>query len=95
MRSSLPLRSLLVATLALSAPLAALAQKPVYPKPPRVDHHVPATPQNLAWGWLGSDVEPIYRVKSGDIVKIDTINMGRMRDENYLEFLKEYNIPPR
>jgi acetamidase/formamidase len=90
---SFPLRSFLLASLAFSGALAAFAQKPVYPKPPRVDHYVPAKPENLAWGWLGSDVQPVYRVKSGDIVKIDTINMGRMRDDNYLEFLKEYNIP--
>ena len=62
-------------------------------QPPRIDHHVRATPENLAWGWLGSDTPPVYRVKSGDIVKIDTISMGGMRDDNYQEFLKGLNIP--
>lgn len=57
-------------------------------KPPRIDHHVKAEPQNLAWGWLGSDAQPVYRVKSGDIVQIDTISMGGMRADNYQDFVK-------
>ncbi len=66
---------------------------PTRTQPPRIDHHVRATPENLAWGWLGSDTPPVYRVKSGDIVKIDTISMGGMREDNYQEFLKTHNIP--
>ena len=62
-------------------------------KPPRIDHHIRSTPENLAWGWLGSDTQPVYRVKSGDIAKIDTISMGGMRDDNYQEFLKNLDIP--
>lgn len=63
------------------------------PQPPRIDHHIRSTPENLAWGWLGSDVSPVYRIKSGDIVKIDTISMGRVRDDDYQDFFKSLGIP--
>ncbi len=93
MKTHASLRPLLAATLILGSVAAAVAQPPKKLQPPRIDHHVRAVPENLAWGWIGSDTQPVFRVKDGDIVKIDTISMGGMRDDNYQEFLKKLNIP--
>lgn len=89
----LPLLAAALAFAGAASSTAFASKKPVLPQPPRIDHHIRSTPENLAWGWLGSDTPPVYRLKSGDIAKIDTINMGRVRDDNYAEFFKSLGIP--
>lgn len=38
-----------------------------------VEHVVPATPENLSWGWFPIDKEPVITIRSGEIVRIDTL----------------------
>lgn len=40
----------------------------------RVDHRLPATPSTVVWGFLAPDVAPALRVRSGEVVAIDTVN---------------------
>jgi acetamidase/formamidase len=44
--------------------------------------HLRSTPETVSWGWIAADREPVMRVRSGQIVRIDTVthqglNTGR------------------
>lgn len=41
--------------------------------PYRIDHRLAATPETVVWGFLGP-VAPVLRVRSGEVVQIDTVN---------------------
>jgi acetamidase/formamidase len=32
-----------------------------------------STPQTVSWGWIAADLPPVLRVRSGEIVRIDTV----------------------
>lgn len=69
-------------------PRAARAQQPV-------DHHVPSTPANLAWGAFPKDKAPVVRVRSGQTVRIDTLShAGATQDEHPVQFLGKYGVKP-
>lgn len=38
-----------------------------------VDHVVPATPENLSWGWFPIDKGPVITVRPGEVVEIHTL----------------------
>jgi len=37
------------------------------------DHELPATPDNVVWGWYPIDRSPVLTIESGDTVRIDTL----------------------
>jgi acetamidase/formamidase len=37
------------------------------------DLHLRSTPDNVIWGWIAADRQPVLRVKSGQSVRIDTV----------------------
>ena len=37
------------------------------------DAHLRSTPENVSWGWIAADREPVLRVRSGQSVRIDTV----------------------
>jgi hypothetical protein len=39
----------------------------------RVDYVVPATPENLSWGWFPVDKAPVITVRPGDVVEMHTL----------------------
>lgn len=40
---------------------------------PRPDATLRSTPQTVSWGWIAADLPPVLRVRSGEIVRIDTV----------------------
>ncbi|MDH3271691.1 MAG: acetamidase/formamidase family protein [Gemmatimonadota bacterium] len=58
------------------------------------DHFVPATPENLNWGWFPIDKEPVLTVQSGETVRINTItHVGATQDQEPVEYLTGLGIP--
>jgi acetamidase/formamidase len=59
------------------------------------DHHVPARPENLSWGWIPTDKAPVVKIESGATVRIDTISHhGSTQDEEPAAFLARYGVRP-
>jgi acetamidase/formamidase len=59
-----------------------------------VDHVVPSTPENLAWGWFPIDKEPVLRVQSGETVLVHTLtHAGATQDQDPVAYLGEQGIP--
>jgi acetamidase/formamidase len=70
---------------ALSSPGAAQVTPP--------DHHLPARPENLSWGWIPVDKAPVLSIQSGDTVRIDTISHhGSTQEEDPLIFLGRFGV---
>jgi acetamidase/formamidase len=44
-------------------------------------HHVRSVPENMVFGYLAAETAPVLRVASGDIVTIDTVSMGGVKDD--------------
>jgi acetamidase/formamidase len=62
---------------------------------PKADVVVPSRPENIAWGAFPKDKAPVARVKSGTIVRIDTLShAGATQDENPATFLGKYGVKP-
>ena len=58
-----------------------------------VDHVVPATPDNLSWGWFPVDKEPIMTVRPGEVVEIHTLTgFGASGDQDPVTNLGEIGI---
>lgn len=57
-----------------------------------VDHHLSATPANTVDGFFSADTPPVLRIKSGEVVEIDTINAAGVRDDNPEKFFKDNGI---
>lgn len=57
------------------------------------DHVVRTVPENMVWGFFGADVPPIYRVKDGDVVEIQTVNPSGVSRTNPEEFYTKNNLP--
>ena len=59
------------------------------------DHHLPAQTQNLSWGWIPTDKEPVLMIESGETVRIDTISHhGSTQDEDPVSFLAGFGVEP-
>lgn len=62
--------------------------------PLKVDHHLRSVPANMVSGYFSSDTPPVLKIKSGEVVKIDTISGGGSRtDEDPTKFFKDNGIP--
>ena len=58
------------------------------------DHFVPATAQNLSWGWFPIGKEPVLTVQSGETVRINTItHVGATQNQEPVEYLTGLGIP--
>ncbi len=58
------------------------------------DHFVPATAQNLNWGWFPIDKEPVLTVQSGETVRINTItHVGATQNQEPVEYLTGLGVP--
>lgn len=57
------------------------------------DHVVRSLPEHMVWGFFGADVPPIYRVKNGDVVEIQTVNPSGVSRTNPEEFYTKNNLP--
>lgn len=58
------------------------------------DHFVPATPENLNWGWFPIDKDPVLTVQSGETVQINTItHVGATQSQDPVEYLTGLGIP--
>ena len=58
-----------------------------------VDHVVPATPENLSWGWFPIDKEPVITVRPGEVVEIHTLTgLGASGDLDPVTNLGEIGI---
>lgn len=56
-------------------------------------HHVRSVPANMIYGYLAAETPPVLRIRSGDIVTIDTVSMGGVRAEEPERFFKENGLP--
>jgi acetamidase/formamidase len=57
------------------------------------DHIVRSLPENMVYGYFGADVPPVYKVKDGDIVEIQTVNPSGVSRTNPEEFYQKNNLP--
>lgn len=58
------------------------------------DHFVPATAENLNWGWFPIDKAPVLTVQSGETVRINTItHVGATQNQDPVEYLTGLGIP--
>jgi acetamidase/formamidase len=61
---------------------------------PQVDVTVLSTPQNLVWGDFPADKAPVARVRSGQVVRINTItHAGATQDMEPVAFMAQDGIP--
>ena len=58
-------RGTLLLAAAMASPLAAVAGQTV--------HRLPASPATVAWGYYWSEAKPVLRVRSGDVVEVETL----------------------
>ncbi|RIV23750.1 acetamidase [Fibrisoma montanum] len=57
------------------------------------DHVVRSLPEHMVWGYFGADVPPVYKVKDGDVVEIQTVNPSGVSRTNPEEFYQKNNLP--
>ncbi|MFD2570843.1 acetamidase/formamidase family protein [Spirosoma soli] len=57
------------------------------------DHVVRSLPEYMVWGYFGADVPPVYKVKDGDVVEIQTVNPSGVSRTNPEEFYTKNNLP--
>jgi len=72
--------------------LSAAAKDPA-DAPIKVDRKIRSTPENMVWGYYGADVPPVARIKDGETVEIQTINMAGIRRKDPEAFFKEHQLP--
>jgi len=66
----------IVCAAALSAALFEFAAAPAAATEFKIDHHLPSNPSTVVSGYFSAETPPVLRVKSGEIVEIDTISGG-------------------
>ena len=96
-----PLRPLPLRLLVLMASAACVAEDRVGDGAPAtadpalsVDHTVPATPENVAWGWFPIDKPPVATVASGETVRVHTItHAGATQGQEPVAYLTAAGIP--
>jgi len=76
------------------AAFALLAHAVVLPAAPAFDAHLPATPQTVLQGYYSASTAPAVKIKSGQTVKIDTLNSTELNAADYLAVLKKGGISP-
>jgi acetamidase/formamidase len=59
----------------------------------KYDHYVPSKWNTVTWGVYAPDLPPLVRVKSGDVVKIDTANPHGSNRQNPKKFFIDNGIP--
>src|SRR5688572_6625901 len=65
------------------------------PKPATPTAHVRSTPENVVLGYFPIDRQPILRVPSGSLVRIDTLSQrGTTQPQNPVEFLGGFGVKP-
>lgn len=58
------------------------------------DHVVRSVPENLVWGWFPTDKEPVLRMASGEVVRVETLtHAGATQDEHPVEYMAAYDVP--
>jgi acetamidase/formamidase len=57
------------------------------------DHVVRSLPENMVYGYFGADVPPVYKVKDGDVVEIQTVNPSGVSRTNPEEFYAKNQLP--
>jgi acetamidase/formamidase len=72
----------------LSAPLWSL-----YAATPKPDHHLGAKPANMIWGYFSADTPPVLKIKNGEIVSIDTMDLTGITPENPEQFFIDHHLP--
>jgi acetamidase/formamidase len=66
----------------------------IFAAPLKIDHHLRSVPANMVSGYFAADTSPVLKIKSGEIVKIDTVSAGGGRtDEDPEKFFKDNGIP--
>lgn len=60
--------------------------------PYKVDHHLPSHPDTVVWGYWSADSPPVLKIKSGEVVEIDTVSMTAMPDGEPEQFFKDHGI---
>jgi acetamidase/formamidase len=63
------MRQLSIAALLLSFVLPPVAAQ----TPAGKVHHLPATPETVAWGYYAASAKPVLRIQSGDIIEVETL----------------------
>jgi len=59
------------------------------------DVYLRSTPETVSWGWIAANRPPVLRVKSGQIVRIDTVtHQGLNTDKNPVAFFGMAGIAP-
>jgi acetamidase/formamidase len=58
------------------------------------DHVVRSVPENLSWGWFPIDKDPVLRMASGEVVRVETLtHAGATQAEHPVEYLASYDVP--
>lgn len=58
------------------------------------DFTLPATPQNVAWGYYSGQAKPVLTVHSGDTVRMQTLSTCGSRERMTANGVKPEDIPP-
>lgn len=54
-----------------------------------------STPETVSWGWIAADRAPVARVKSGQVVRVDTVtHQGLNTSQDPVAFFGAAGIPP-
>lgn len=56
------------------------------------DYHLGADPKNMIWGYFSADTPPVLKVKSGQTVEVDTMDLTGITAENPEQFFIEHNV---
>lgn len=57
------------------------------------DHVVHATPENTSWGWFPVDKPPVATVRSGDVVRVETLtHVGAIQDQEPISYLTDLGV---
>jgi len=60
---------------------------------PKYDHYLRSTSKTVNWGVYSAEYAPAITIKSGDILKIDTVNSMGVNRANPRKFFTDNNIP--
>jgi acetamidase/formamidase len=59
-----------------------------------VDHGVTSRPENVTWGDYPADRDPVLRMQSGQVVRVETLShAGSTQDQHPVEFLAGFGVP--
>lgn len=61
---------------------------------PAFDAYLPASPKTVAQGSTSADTPPALKIKSGQTVKIDTLNSTELNKDDYVGVLKSGGVSP-